>query len=436
KQSDTDSIKKLAAENIWGPWLDTTWNQGISGYYNDSFPDDPNTEPGKRYEDDTWTGGSTDGRVLVGCGPVAFGQIVNYWEYPNSISFDDSDEFTSRYNPGDGKGERVIQIDSDHQELNFSSFSELNSRLSNIDYSGSEQEVSDLLFALSIILEAQYSDASTSSYVGTEYFEGKLGYQNAEELTSDNNTFYDELEFDMRRGFPALLNIEEVKDGEKVSGHYIVADGYKDTGKYHLNFGWGPNQPDDISEAWYSLPDGMPAGYNVVDRAIMDIQPPEITSDTEAVFRVTKGGMVYADGTYYGEGFSSGYADLAEKVKVTEEVEPGDVLALDPTEPKHYRKSQKPYSNMAAGVVSTQPGMTLGNDDTSAKAIMALMGTVPVKATTENGPIKPGDLLTTSSDPGRVMVCNDTARCTGSIIGKALEYLEEGEGKIKILLAS
>ena len=69
----------------------------------------------------------------------------------------------------------------------------------------------------------------------------------------------------------------------------------------------------------------------------------------------------------------------------------------------------------------------MSEEGTDTNTTMALLGTVPVKATTENGPIKPGDLLTTSSKPGYAMVCNDTSRCADSLIGKALESLKEGE---------
>jgi len=163
---------------------------------------------------------------------------------------------------------------------------------------------------------------------------------------------------------------------------------------------------------------------------------PSTSTDTEAVFRVDKEGNVYSDTAYYGEGFSTGSADLAERVKVTEPVEPGDVLALDPDNPKQYRKSQKPYSPLAVGVVSTKPGMTLSEEGADTNATMALLGTVPVKATTENGPIGLGDLLTTSSKPGYAMVCKEPTKCAGAIVGKALESLEEEEGKIRILLVN
>ncbi|MEK7590933.1 MAG: hypothetical protein AAB489_01865, partial [Patescibacteria group bacterium] len=47
---------------------------------------------------------------------------------------------------------------------------------------------------------------------------------------------------------------------------------------------------------------------------------------------------------------------------------------------------------------------------------LALAGRVPVMVSDENGPIRPGDLLTTSSTPGVAM----KATKAGPIIGKAL----------------
>lgn len=62
--------------------------------------------------------------------------------------------------------------------------------------------------------------------------------------------------------------------------------------------------------------------------------------------------------------------------------------------------------------------------------MLALMGRVPVKATTENGPIHPVDLLTVSSKPGYAMCCAKADECEGAIIGKGLE---RGEGKVLVM---
>ena len=62
---------------------------------------------------------------------------------------------------------------------------------------------------------------------------------------------------------------------------------------------------------------------------------------------------------------------------------------------------------------------------------VALNGRVPVKVTTENGAIEPGDFLTTSSTPGAAM----KATKPGNVIGKALEgYNSDGVGKIMVFV--
>jgi len=156
---------------------------------------------------------------------------------------------------------------------------------------------------------------------------------------------------------------------------------------------------------------------------------------SSAVFKVNVAGNVLADGPFYGAAFNSGSADVAEWVSVSEPVEPGDVLELDPTSPGHYRKARGPCSTLVGGVVSSEPGVVLGakNIDEN-KALLALVGIVPVKVIDEGGPIQPGDLLTTSSVPGYAMRCDNPKRCEGAIIGKALEPLEEGTGVIKMLV--
>lgn len=152
-----------------------------------------------------------------------------------------------------------------------------------------------------------------------------------------------------------------------------------------------------------------------------------VLNNTPALFRVERAtGNAYTDGSFIGGG-----ADVAEYIVVSEAVEPGDVVELDPHNPRQYRKAQSAYSRLIAGVISTRPGVILGvRGQSEGQALLALVGRVPVKATTENGPIRPGDLLTSASKPGYAMRCENAQRCEGAIMGKALESLDEGEGVI------
>jgi hypothetical protein len=57
-----------------------------------------------------------------------------------------------------------------------------------------------------------------------------------------------------------------------------------------------------------------------------------------------------------------------------------------------------------------------------------------VQADTSNGIIKPGDLLTTSSQPGHAMKVTDHVRAAGAILGKAMTALNDGSGMVLVLV--
>ncbi len=159
-------------------------------------------------------------------------------------------------------------------------------------------------------------------------------------------------------------------------------------------------------------------------------------NQTEAIFRIERTtGNVYADGV-----FIAGGADFAERIKVSEPVEPGDVVELDPYNPQHYRKARGD-GKLLAGVIATEPGFVVGNQIDKGKAsaayrpMLVLLGRVPVKVSAENGAICPGDLLTLSSKPGIAMRAN-AVNSQKPIIGKALEGLESGSGKVLVLVST
>jgi hypothetical protein len=66
---------------------------------------------------------------------------------------------------------------------------------------------------------------------------------------------------------------------------------------------------------------------------------------------------------------------------------------------------------------------------------VALTGRVYCGVDAANGPITPGDLLTTSAVPGYAMRVTDHGKAQGAIIGKAMSALPEGRGLILVLVA-
>jgi|GEM_PF-2179158 len=127
-------------------------------------------------------------------------------------------------------------------------------------------------------------------------------------------------------------------------------------------------------------------------------------------------GDLSIDGDFIGAG-----ADLAEIMEVSDnqedDLEKGEVVVLD--ENLTVKRSQEERETGVAGVVSTDPAIVMAKDREGVE--LALAGTAPVEVTTENGDIEPGDLLTTSSEPGKAMKCENPVECQGSIIGKAGE---------------
>ena len=116
--------------------------------------------------------------------------------------------------------------------------------------------------------------------------------------------------------------------------------------------------------------------------------------------------------------YNSG-ADLAETYYTNDEsIVPGMVVSIDPSLYAGVKKSSSPYDQNVLGVVSTVPALLLGgSEQKSPRGIpVALSGRVPVNVSTENGVIKPGDLLTSSSIPGVAV----KATRDGLIIGQAL----------------
>ena len=153
-----------------------------------------------------------------------------------------------------------------------------------------------------------------------------------------------------------------------------------------------------------------------------------VDASWNARFRLEGNGNAYADGTW-----NSGGADFAEMLPAVKGLEPGDVLAIGPD--GTLILSSEPYQVSVAGVYSTKPGF-MGGQPVEGEAAdtvpLAVVGVVPVKASAENGPILPGDLLVTSSLAGYAMKAGHNPP-QGTVIGKALGKLEAGTGIIKLL---
>jgi hypothetical protein len=132
-------------------------------------------------------------------------------------------------------------------------------------------------------------------------------------------------------------------------------------------------------------------------------------------------------------------ADFAEVFEVGDRagIVPGTVLSSDST--AKLGPSSRPCDPLVVGVVSgangLRPGMIIGaREDGSTDLPVAVAGRVYVRANGEGGPIKAGDLLTSSGTPGVAMRAEDPKSAVGCTIGKAMSDLPEGGGEHMILM--
>ncbi|HEX5702349.1 MAG TPA: hypothetical protein VFX97_03925 [Pyrinomonadaceae bacterium] len=134
------------------------------------------------------------------------------------------------------------------------------------------------------------------------------------------------------------------------------------------------------------------------------------------------------------------YQDLAEWVPSSEQLAAGTVVVLDTNKSNQVIASGTAYDTRVAGVISAQPGITLGEGG-EGKVLVATSGRVRVKVDASRGAIQIGDLLVTSDAAGVAMKSQAVnlggvqIHRPGTIIGKALEPLAKGKGEILVLLS-
>ncbi len=241
--ADQDITNK--GKTVYGPWITESWGQSYP--YNMFCPEEPNS---KR-------------ECLVGLIPLSFALIINFHKNIDNVFFDDSDDYFSD----------PIYIDDDYLIYDFPSFPEMNTYLDTIrNYYANElsldyELISALNFACGIATEHQYVNGYVLLSTAYDAFIDKFHYQNATYTTTINNDFYITLYSNMIDGNPAILGIS----GN--GGYLVLCDGYNTSNDtYHLNFMWG-----GVYNGWYSLPDGMPAGFNTIDCAVINIEHPALS---------------------------------------------------------------------------------------------------------------------------------------------------------------
>ncbi len=158
----------------------------------------------------------------------------------------------------------------------------------------------------------------------------------------------------------------------------------------------------------------------------------------------TNGTALYVRGTSIFERyatFQGGHGDIAENYTADEVLSPGDVVCISPRGGPSLVLARSANDTSVAGVVASDPSLCLAGGIPHGEGIpLAIAGRVLCKVDASFGPIAPGDLLTTSSNPGHAMHATPvhiegvSFYRPGTILGKALGACEEGTDEIEILI--
>ena len=133
-------------------------------------------------------------------------------------------------------------------------------------------------------------------------------------------------------------------------------------------------------------------------------------------------------------------ADVAEEFEVhaahVDAAPPGTVMVLEDS--GRLMPCREPYDPRVVGIVAGagrfRPGIVLDKNGGSNRCAIALMGKTYCCVDADAGPIRVGDMLTTSPRNGHAMRVSDRQQAFGTVIGKALEPLPEGVGLIPVLV--
>jgi parallel beta-helix repeat protein len=233
-----------------GGWLTTAWDQDAP--YNQLCPLDP-----------------VDGaRSVTGCAATALAQLVNYHRRCSS-SFSSADAYTT-YNG--------MHFDADSALYDFPSFARLNMYLDAIRAKYSQEadlndvEIAAVNFACGMATAMDYSSLGSGAAPSDvrDALLGKFGFRSADMFGGLSLDSSHTLQENIINRLPALISICP-PDG--IGGHMVVCDGYNTNDEYHLNFGWGTNYPEKMTEVWYRLPTDFLSFWAVISDVVLNIEP-------------------------------------------------------------------------------------------------------------------------------------------------------------------
>lgn len=218
----TDDISLKSSKSV-SPLLTTTWNQDCG--YNAQCPADP---------------AGPCNRVYTGCVATAMAQVMRYMEYPSAGNGNQC------YNTGD-YGELCADFES--AEYDYAS----------MPNNSGNSEVAELMYHCGVAVYMNYSPSGSGAYShnAVNAWRDFFGYKNHLLIYKSN---YDESDW------VRILKNEIDNDrplyyaGFGSGGHAFVFDGYDDSDRFHINWGWGGSQ-----NGYFYVNDLTPGGSDFSD---------------------------------------------------------------------------------------------------------------------------------------------------------------------------
>ena len=267
---------KAVYDTMLGPLLTTTWDQ--FPYYNSLCPNGPN------------------GQAVTGCVATAMGQVMKYWNWPDTGvgAYSYIDEIYGPQSADFG----ATTYDWEHMPnyLNASSSStEVNA-------------VATLLYHCGVAVNTQYGNEVQGSGALHEtsgnltvpcagnalrnYFKYSPAIYNVKRINFSMDEWAAIMKNEIDHSRPILYSGYDSDEGV---GHEFIVDGYDTTGFFHINWGWG-----GYDDAFFNF-DSI--AFESVQEALINIEPDTLYGSTTSCTVVAEPidsimGSVTGGGTY------------------------------------------------------------------------------------------------------------------------------------------
>ncbi len=236
---------------VVGPLLgDNKWNQ--TRYYNDQCPLDSTGNP------------SYGGHAAVGCGAIVMGQIMRYWQFPEtgtgSHSYNSNNYGTLAANFG---------ATTYHYE-------NMPDRLTAANHPDScVLAVATLLYHCGVAVNMNYGPSASSCNSNKivsaipKYFRYPATVRYIERGNLSLAVWLNYLKGELDEGAPFMYG-----GSGNYGGHVWTCDGYRDDDYFHFNWGWGGQQ-----NGFYALTNCSSYGFNSNHAIIIGIRGPALPPD-------------------------------------------------------------------------------------------------------------------------------------------------------------